>query len=78
VALNAEVDSVPITGLLPLQPFVAVHAVAFALDQLKVDEEPAAIDDGVAVIVTDGTGAGVTAMVTELGTVPPEPVHDKL
>jgi hypothetical protein len=48
LVVNAPVDCVPLVTLLPVQPPEAVHAVALAADQLKVDEFPLLTEPGVA------------------------------
>ena len=63
----------PLVGLDPLQPPDAVHAVALLAVQPRVDVEPLATEDGVAVSVTDGAGAEVTVTVANPVTVPPVP-----
>jgi hypothetical protein len=58
---------VPDTGSLPLQAPLAVHAVAFVEDQVRIETEPTVPELGVAVSVT--VGAGVAAAATSKSTV---------
>jgi hypothetical protein len=74
VAAGATVRD-PFSAFEPVQPPEPWHEVAFALDQASVDDEPAAIDGGVAVIVTVGSGAGVTVTVAEALALDPELVQ---
>jgi hypothetical protein len=74
VAVNVAVVSLPLTGLLPVQPFDAVQLVAFKLDQLNVTGLPVVTD--MALGVKTRVGAGVdadTVIVTDCDAVPPEP-----
>lgn len=65
-------DRVPLSAREPVQPPEAVHEVAFVLDQLSVESEPAAIDGGFAASVTVGSASGVTVTVADADVVPPE------
>jgi hypothetical protein len=53
---------------------VIVTCVAFTAVTVKVDELPAVIELGLAVMVTVGAGFGVTVTVVLAETVPPAPV----
>ena len=61
--------------LLPSEP-VTVTAVAFAADTVKVEEDPAVMEAGFAVMVTVGAGGGVatTLTVAVAVAVPPAPL----
>jgi hypothetical protein len=50
-----------------------VHALALLLVQLRLDVDPLATEEGVAVIVTDGAGEAVTVTVANPVTLPPVP-----
>jgi hypothetical protein len=65
---------VPLTASAPLQPPLAVHSVAFVLDQVSVELPPEAIVVGLAVNVTVGAGATVTVALAG-ALVPPAPVQ---
>jgi hypothetical protein len=64
---------VPLVDRAPLQPPLAVQAVALALVHVSVLDWPEPMDVGLAVRVTVGGGATVT--VAESPTVPPAPVQ---
>lgn len=53
--------SVPLSGLVPLQPPVALQAVALVELHVRVAELPAAMDEGLAVRLTVGAGDGAGA-----------------
>lgn len=76
-ALRAPVDCDPLVDLLPDHAPEAVHAEAFAVDQLKVDALPLATVLGVALILTLTSGAGVTVTMADWAAVPPGPAHVK-
>ena len=68
--------SAPVTARAPVQAPVAVQAVAFALDQTKLDEPPLATLLGLA--LKDTVGAGVTWLtftVVDFVLDPPVPVQ---
>lgn len=71
-AASAPVDCEPDVGLLPVQPFEAVHEVALVLDQLSVDEAPEAIVVGFAVNVR--VGAEALCIVTRAVALPAPPL----
>ncbi len=71
-------DSEPLVPFAPLQPPLAVHALALLDDQLSVELAPVRIDSGLAVSVSVGAGGAVTVTVTLLDTVPPSPVHSSV
>jgi hypothetical protein len=76
LAVNAPVDCVPLVALLPDQPPDAVHAVALAADQLKVDAFPVLTELGVAEKLTVGAAAvDFTETAADPVALPPEPVH---
>ena len=75
---SAPVDQAPLVATSPCQPPEAVHAVAFAEFQVKLDAPPFATVDGDAVSVTVGTGAGAgedTTTVVDPETDPLGPLH---
>jgi hypothetical protein len=59
--------------MLPSEPVTAT-VVALVAATASVEELPAIIDFGVAVIVTVGAGAGVTVTTAVAVTLPPAPV----
>ncbi len=63
--MTAPVVCVPDTALLPDHEPLAVHDVAFVLDQERVDELPDAILAGEALNVTVGRGAAATVTVAD-------------
>ena len=78
VADRAPVPAEPLVARAPLQPPLAVHAVALLDDQTRVDPSPTTILAGFADSDTVGdgnTGGGVTVTMTVLDPVPPSPVH---
>jgi hypothetical protein len=58
LAASGPVDSDPLIGLLPLQPPLAVQAVALRVDQERVAAPPASTDVGVTDNVIRGLFAG--------------------
>jgi hypothetical protein len=75
LAVSAPVDSAPLGPLVPLQSPVAVHELALVDDHDSVALPPLAIDTGLAVNVTVGTGGGVTVTDAEALVLPPAPVQ---
>lgn len=66
----------PLVALLPDQPPEAVHVVALAADQLKVDAFPALTELGVAERLIVGEAAvAVTETAADWVSLPPAPVH---
>jgi len=65
----------PLTALVPAHAPDAVHAVAFAELQLKVDEPPTATEVGLADSETVGAGALATVTVADRLALPPVPVQ---
>jgi len=63
----------PLVALVPLQPPEAVHEVALALLQVRVEVPPEAILVGFVVSVTVGSGSTVTVALAAAGVVPPAP-----
>jgi hypothetical protein len=55
-AVTGPEDWVPLVGFEPLHPPDALQVVALVLVQLRLDDEPLATEDGVAVSVMDGRG----------------------
>ena len=72
--VSAPVLAVPLVALTPLQPPDAVHAVAFVVLQVSVDEAPLATLAGLMPRLTVGAG-GVTVTVTVWFAEPPGPVQ---
>jgi len=58
LAVSAPVDCEPLVALPPDQPPDAVHAVAFVVDQLKVELLPLTVELGLAARLTVGAGVG--------------------
>ncbi len=67
-------DWVPLTALAPAQPPVAVQAVAWVADQLRVELVPLVTELGLALIVTIGAGL-LTVTVADWVVLPPAPVQ---
>jgi len=65
VALSAPVLALPLIGLFPDQPPVAVQLVALVEDQLSIEAEPLLTVPGLALIFTVGGGGADTLTVTE-------------
>jgi hypothetical protein len=70
-AISEPVPAEPLVARAPDQPPLAVHDVAFVLDQFNVAAVPLATVMGVAVSVTDGGGLGITVTVADWLVVPP-------
>lgn len=80
-AARAPVDSLPETGLLPVQLLEAEQEVALVEAQVIVALWPKSIVVGFTEIVTTGTGVGggeATLTVTDRLAVPPAPVQVKV
>ncbi len=77
LAVSAPVDCEPLSALLPDQPPVAVQAVAWVDDQLKLALPPLVTVLGLTVKVTVGVGA-VTVTVADCVALPPAPVQVKV
>lgn len=73
VAMTGPVDWVPLFAFVPVQPSDARHVVASVDPQVKAEATPLDTVVGLAVIVTEGTGAIVTVAVWLL--LPPSPVQ---
>lgn len=74
--VSAPVDCEPLVAWLPDQPPEAVQAVAFVLDQDKVELLPVTTELGVAARRTVGAGlAAVTETVAACVALPPAPVQ---
>jgi len=58
LAVSAPVDCEPLVAWLPDQPPEAVQAVAFVVDQLKVELLPLTMELGLAARLTVGAGVG--------------------
>ncbi len=56
--MSAPVGCEPLVAWLPDQPPEAVHAVAFVVDQLKVELLPLTMELGLAARLTVGAGVG--------------------
>lgn len=67
----------PLVGLVCVQPFDAVHAVALVVLHVRVEAAPLATDVGLADRVTVGTPlTGVTVTAAAVA-VPPGPLQDR-
>lgn len=80
-ALSAAVAWVPLVARVPVQPPLAVQAVALVADQVSELVPPAATDVGLADSVTVGAAGvtgGLTVTVAEALVVPPVPVQLRL
>ena len=75
VAVRGPVLCDPLVAFAPLQPPLAVHEVAFVLDQVRVAALPLMTVLGLADNVTDGGGLETTLTVVEAVLVPPLPVQ---
>jgi hypothetical protein len=74
LVVNAPVFTVPLADFVPLQPPEAVQDVALVELQVKVDDPPLAMVDGLAIRVAVGAEAMVTVAAVGL-LMPPVPVH---
>jgi hypothetical protein len=73
-AVSAPLDCEPLRAMLPDQAPDALHAVAWAVDQLSVELPPLATVLGLADRLMGGAGVGVvTATVTDWLALPPAP-----
>jgi len=70
--VSAPVDCEPLVAWLPDQPPEAVQAVAFVVDQLKVELLPLTMELGLAERLTVGAGE-VTVTVDDCAALPPAP-----
>ncbi len=69
------VDDEPLVDTAPLQPPLAVHAVAPVVDHVRVASPRLAIVVGDAVRVTEGGDGSVTTTCADCDTEPPAPLH---
>ena len=77
VTVNAPLDSLPETALLPDHAPEAVQELASVDDQVSIEESPLATEPGFA--VSDTVGArGVTVTVADAFAVPPSPVQARV
>jgi hypothetical protein len=74
VVVAGVTPSVPLIASAPVQPPLAVHDVAFVLDQVRVELPPEGMVVGLADSVTVGVGATVTVALAG-DDVPPAPVQ---
>jgi hypothetical protein len=74
LALRLPVDWLPLTALLPVQPWEAVQEVAFVEDQVSVEAAPLVTVVGLAASETVGAGE-VTDTVADWVALPPVPVQ---
>jgi lysine/ornithine N-monooxygenase len=75
VVAVGKTPRVPLVAVVPVQPPLAVHEVAFVLDQVSVELLPEVMVVGVALKLTVGA-AEVTVTVAEAGAdVPPVPLQ---
>lgn len=75
LALSGADASLPLVGLFPAQPPLAVQAVAFADDHVRLVDDPAVTDGGTAVNVTVGATGAVTVTDALADPEPPVPEH---
>lgn len=75
VALRAPVDLDPLIAWAPLHPPDAVHAVAFAELQVRVDALPLVTLAGLALNDTVGAAGAETVIVADCDAEPPAPVQ---
>ena len=75
--VNAPLDSLPETALLPDHAPEAVQELALVEDQVSVEDPPLATVVGFAVSDTVGAG-GVTVTLADALTVPPDPVQARM
>lgn len=74
VTLSVPVDSLPLVPLLPVQSPLAVHELAFVVDQVRVLAPGDTTVLGAALRLTVGAaGAGLTVTVVDWVAVPPAP-----
>ena len=74
LAFSVPVDCEPLIARFPLQPPLAVQAVAFVADHVRVEARPASIEEGIALNVTVGAAADAVTVVV-CAALPPGPVH---
>ena len=74
LAFSVPVDCEPLIARFPLQPPLAVQAVAFVADHVRVEARPASIVEGLALNVTVGAVADAVTVVV-CAALPPGPVH---
>jgi hypothetical protein len=67
--------ALPLVNCEPLHAPLAVHAVAFVEDQVRVLVAPRRIDVGLTAIVSVGAAGAPTVTVAEAFALPPLPVH---
>ena len=77
MAESAPVEREPLTGSLPDQAPEAVHEVAFAADQVKVEALPLMTELGFALKLTVGAG-DFTDTVADCAALPPAPAQVKV
>jgi hypothetical protein len=77
LAVRAPLDWAPLMALLPDQAPLAVHAVAFAADHVRVVVPLLNTELGLAARLTVGAG-DFTDTVADCAALPPAPVQDKV
>jgi hypothetical protein len=77
VALNGTVVWLPFVGCAPVQPFDALHVLAFVEDQVSVEVVPLLTVVGFAEIVTTGV-LEFTVTVADWEALPPAPVQESI
>jgi len=75
LATRAAETSLPLVALVPVQPPLAVHVVAFVDDHVRLVDDPVVTDGGVAVNVTVGNTGAVTVTDALADPDPPVPEH---
>jgi len=67
--------AVPLTALLPVHEPLAVHAVAFVEDHVRLAVLPSTIEVGATAIATVGAGTAVTMSAAVAWALPPAPLQ---
>jgi hypothetical protein len=75
LALSAPLDWEPLIALVPDQPPVAVHDVAFFDDHVRFEAPPLATVLGLALKLTVAVGRALTDTVADCTAFPPAPVQ---
>ena len=78
VVADGETEALALSALPPFQPPEAVQEAASALDQLSVEDWPAVMAAGVAVIKTVGLRTSAILRTMLLLVDPPAPVHESV
>ncbi len=78
LAFSAAEPSLPLVGLFPVQPPLAVQLVAFVDDHVRMVDDPVTTEAGLAVRATVGVGGAVTVTDALAAPEPPVPEHVKV